>query len=111
MSHHKVEHDADDAVMVKLIATASGVAATFLANTIIRQVWKHFTGSSAPKHWDDPNLKIAQAVGFAALSAGVAVLVKRLVTHGATEAMRRVGKETTAELASHIVAQHVNKGH
>ena len=91
MSHHKVEHDADDAVLMKLVATASGLAATFIANTIIRHVWRHATGTDAPKHWDDPSLKIAQAVGFAALSAGVAVLVKRLVTNGATEAMRRIG--------------------
>jgi len=106
MSHHKAEHDADDAVLVRLIATASGLAATYIANVIIRHVWKHFTGTSAPKSANDPNLRIAQAVGFAALSAGVAVLAKRLVTHGATEAMRRFGKDATAELATHLVSNH-----
>ena len=80
--------DADDAMMVKLLAAGAGVAATFVANAVIRQVWKSATGHPAPKNANDPNLKIAQAVGFAALSAAVAVLARRLATHGASRLLR-----------------------
>jgi len=107
MSHADLDHEAEDAVVVKLVAAASGVAATFVANAVIRHVWKSVTGDAAPKNANDPSLKIAQAVAFAALSAGVAVLAKRLATHGAVEALKHMGGRNTAEIAEQLVAEHL----
>ncbi|MDR2703991.1 MAG: DUF4235 domain-containing protein [Cellulomonadaceae bacterium] len=110
MSHDTLDHDTDDAVLNKVIAAASGVAATFVANAVIRQVWKAATGESAPKNANDPGLRIAQAVAFAALSAGVAVLARRLATHGAASALQHVGRKSAADMAAHLVSE-VKKGH
>jgi len=103
MSHHDSEHDSEDAVLIKVLAAASGAAATLAANAVIRHVWKSVTGNNAPKNAFDPSLKIVQAVAFAALSAGVAVLARRLATHGAQAAAQHFGRHTTAELAQTLI--------
>ena len=94
--HDHLEIDTDDAVgtdvehhaLVSLVAAGAGMAATFVANQLIRQIWKAVTGDSAPKNANDPSLKIVQAVAFAALSAGVAVLARRAATHGAKQVLQ-----------------------
>lgn len=81
-------HDDDhDAVLVRLVAAGAGLAATWLANAAVRHIWKHATGTHAPKKADDPALAIGHAVAFAALSGAVAVLAKRIATHGATSVL------------------------
>jgi hypothetical protein len=57
---------------------------------IIRQVWKRSTGKEVPKNANDPAMKIGQAVAFAALSGAVAVLARRLATHGASHVLHAV---------------------
>jgi len=88
MTHHEIENDDHDAVLVRLIAAGAGLAATWLANAVIRHIWQHATGRDAPKSANDPALGIAHAVAFAALSGGVAVLAKRVATHGASSLLR-----------------------
>ena len=92
---HEIELDDDTAVadvehhaLVSLVAAGAGMAATFVANQLIRQIWKAVTGDTAPKNANDPGLHVVQAVAFAALSAGVAVLARRAATHGATHVLR-----------------------
>ena len=83
----EVLHQDDDAVMVRLVAAGAGLAATWLANAAIRHIWKHATGNHAPKNANDPALAIGHAVAFAALSGAVAVLARRVATHGATSVL------------------------
>ena len=90
-SHDGAGHDDDDAVLVRLVAAGAGIAATWLANAAIRHIWKHATGSHAPKSANDPALAIGHAVAFAALSGAVAVLAKRVATHGATSVLHALG--------------------
>jgi len=106
MSHEvHLENESDDALVTKLVATATGVAASLVANVVIREVWKTVTGKNAPKNANDPSLRVVQAVAFAALSAGVAVLARRLATHGAQGLVHKLGRHSTAELADQVVAQ------
>ena len=86
-SHAEAESEDHDAVLVRLVAAGAGIAATWLANAAIRHIWKHTTGQHAPKNANDPALAIGHAVAFAALSGAVAVLAKRVATHGATSVL------------------------
>jgi len=86
-AHDGAEHEDDDAVLVRLIAAGAGIAATWLANAAIKHIWQHTTGQHAPKNANDPALAIGHAVAFAALSGAVAVLAKRIATHGATSVL------------------------
>lgn len=108
MTHHvesvvdEVLHQDDDAVLVRLVAAGAGLAATWLANAAIRHIWHHATGNKAPKNANDPALAIGSAVAFAALSAAVAVLAKRVATHGATSVIHALtGHGEHAEHSAH----------
>jgi hypothetical protein len=94
MAQHDLEPmDEKDAVAVRLVAAGAGLAATWLANTIIRAVWKKASGKDVPKDTNDPAMGIISAVAFAALSGAVAVLAKRVATHGASRVLgSMVGK-------------------
>jgi len=94
LTSHDGEHEDDDAVLVRLVAAGAGIAATWLANLAIRHIWKHATGSHAPKNANDPALAIGSAVAFAALSGAVAVLAKRVATHGATSVLHALTGHT-----------------
>jgi len=104
MTHHEetVSTDDHDAVLLRLVAAGAGLAGSWLANTAIRHIWKHATGHNAPKNAHDPDLRIAHAVAFAALSGAVAVLARRIATHGATSVLHALtghsshGAETVA---------------
>jgi len=86
-AHGEAENEDHDAMLVRLVAAGAGIAATWLANAAIRHIWKHATGTHAPKNANDPALAIGHAVAFAALSGAVAVLAKRVATHGATSVL------------------------
>jgi divalent metal cation (Fe/Co/Zn/Cd) transporter len=80
-----------ETVLVHLVAAGAGLAATWIANIAIRHIWRHATGHNAPKNANDPALAIGHAVAFAALSGAVAVLAKRVATHGAKSALSAFG--------------------
>jgi len=89
-THDGDENEDHEAVLVRIVAAGAGLAATWLANTAIRHIWKHATGQHAPKSANDPALAIGHAVAFAALSGAVAVLARRIATHGATSVLHAV---------------------
>jgi hypothetical protein len=74
--------DLSDELILKLGAGVASLAAGWLTQRLVGVVWKSVTGSAAPRKTNDADLHIAQAVAFAAISAGVAVLVNRAVNHG-----------------------------
>ena len=65
------------------------LAAGWVAQKVIGSVWEKATGNVAPKHLDDDEITAIQAVAFAAVSGGVAVLAKRLARRGAVRAAAR----------------------
>lgn len=74
---------------VKVGTVALTLAAGWVAQRLIGVVWKKATGHAAPRDLDDEEITIIQAVTFAAVSGGVAVLAKRLAHRGAARAVAR----------------------
>ena len=87
MSH---EHEHDEALM-RIATMGAGMAAGWLTNHLVAIIWKAVTGHSAPRDLDSDDLKIVQAVAFAAVSGGVAVLVNRLLSKGAVHVVAGLG--------------------
>ncbi|MFI2102703.1 DUF4235 domain-containing protein [Isoptericola sp. NPDC019693] len=81
--------DSEQPLGVKVGTVVLTIAAGWAAQKLIGVVWEKTTGSVAPTNVDDDELSIIQAVTFAAVSGGVAVLAKRLARQGAVRAAAR----------------------
>ncbi|MCA5894250.1 DUF4235 domain-containing protein [Isoptericola sp. NEAU-Y5] len=81
--------DDEQPLAVKVGTVLLTVAAGWAAQKLVGVVWEKTTGSLAPTNVDDDELSIIQAVTFAAVSGGVAVLAKRLARQGAVRAGAR----------------------
>lgn len=77
------ESNVSDDVIVKLGTMAASLAAGWVTQRLVGMIWKSVTGRPAPRKSTDEDLHLVQAVAFAAVSAGAAVLVNRVLTHGA----------------------------
>ncbi|MCL1900201.1 MAG: DUF4235 domain-containing protein [Promicromonosporaceae bacterium] len=85
MSMHD-EPSSPEPLEFKLGAWAATVVAGWLAARVVSAVWQKATGANPPTDLDDESVSVAQAVTFAAVSGGVAVLARRLATLGARRA-------------------------
>lgn len=81
--------DTEQPLGVKVGTVVLTIAAGWVAQKLIGVVWEKATGSVAPTDVDDDEISIIQAVTFAAVSGGVAVLAKRLARKGAVRAAAR----------------------
>jgi len=81
--------DDDQPLSVKVGTVVLTVAAGWVAQKLVGVIWEKATGSAAPTNVDDDELSIIQAVTFAAVSGGVAVLAKRIARQGAVRAGAR----------------------
>ncbi|WP_242496509.1 DUF4235 domain-containing protein [Xylanimonas protaetiae] len=72
------------------------LAAGWLAQKAVGMIWEKSTGRSAPKDLDNDEITIVQAVTFAAVSGGVAVLARRLAHRGAARAVARFAAKPAA---------------
>jgi hypothetical protein len=77
---------------MKVGTMALTIAAGWVAQKAVATIWEKSTGHAAPKNSDDEEVTIVQAVTFAAVSAAVAVLARRL----AHQAASRAGTRSTA---------------
>jgi|GEM_PF-846466 len=75
--------DMTDDLIVKLGTMAASAAAGWVTQRLVGMIWRNVTGNPAPRSHKDDDLHLAQAVVFAAVSAGAAVLVGRVLNHGA----------------------------
>ncbi|WP_425955361.1 DUF4235 domain-containing protein [Xylanimonas sp. McL0601] len=74
------------------------LAAGWLAQRAVVMIWQKSTGHAAPRDLDDDQITVIQAVGFAALSAGAAVLARRMTYKGTNRAIDHfVAKDRFAE--------------
>jgi hypothetical protein len=80
----------DEPLAVKVGTLVLTVLAGWLAQKLVSAIWARATGKAAPKDLDDENVTIAQAVTFAAVTGGVAVLARRLAHQGAVKAAARL---------------------
>jgi hypothetical protein len=74
---------------VKVGTMVLTLAAGWVAQRIVGMVWEKSTGHAAPKDLDDDQITVLQAVTFAAVSGGIAVLARRMAHQGAVRAAAR----------------------
>ena len=86
----------DEPLAVKVGTFVLTLAAGWLAQKLVGMIWERSTGHAAPKNLDDDEITVVQAVTFAAVSGGVAVLARRLAHQGATKAAARFTTKQTA---------------
>ncbi|WP_166851256.1 DUF4235 domain-containing protein [Isoptericola sp. BMS4] len=78
--------DDEQPLAVKVGTVVLTIAAGWVAQKLVGVVWEKATGHVAPTDVDDDELPMVQAVTFAAVSGGVAVLAKRMARQGAVRA-------------------------
>ncbi|MCL1871449.1 MAG: DUF4235 domain-containing protein [Promicromonosporaceae bacterium] len=76
----------DETLAVRVGTMVLTIAAGWVAQKVVGIIWQKSTGHAAPKDLDDENITIVQAVTFAAVSGGVAVLARRLTHRGVARA-------------------------
>jgi hypothetical protein len=86
VSKHK---ESADSLGVKIGTVALTFVAGWLAQKLIGIAWSRITGHDAPTDLDDEEVTIVQAVTFAAVTGGIAVLARRLAHRGAVKAVAR----------------------
>nr|WP_281041921.1 DUF4235 domain-containing protein [Xylanimonas cellulosilytica] len=75
---------------MKIAAMVLTLAAGWLAQKAVGMIWEKSTGHHAPTDLDDDEITVVQAVTFAAVSGGVAVLARRLTRRGVVRAAARI---------------------
>jgi len=86
----------DDSLAVKVGTMVLTLAAGWMAQKAVGMIWERTTGHSAPLNIDDDEITVVQAVTFAAVSGGIAVLARRLASSGAKRALARYAKKPSA---------------
>ena len=87
----------NDTLAVKVGTMVLTIAAGWLAQKAVGMIWEKSTGRAAPKNLDDEEITIIQAVTFAAVSGGVAVLARRLAHQGAVRAAARFSSRPSGD--------------
>jgi hypothetical protein len=77
----------DESLAVKVGTVALTIVAGWLARKLVAAIWARATGRAAPEDPDDEDVTIIQAVAFAAVTGGIAVLARRLAHRGAAKAL------------------------
>ncbi len=86
----------DDSLGVKVGTMVLTLAAGWVAQKAVGMIWKRATGHDAPLDIDDDEITVVQAVTFAAVSGGIAVLARRLASKGAHRAIAHYAKSPTS---------------
>jgi uncharacterized protein DUF4235 len=76
MADKKVERKAD--LGTKVVSAVASLAAAFIARKLITIVWTKAVGKEPPTHPEDPQVALAEALGWAVLT-GVSVEAARLL--------------------------------
>lgn len=85
----------DPSLAVKVGTLAATFAAGWVAQKVIKMIWEKATGNDAPIDVDADDIPIVQAVTFAAVTGGVAVLARRLARQGVAKAVDRRAQDTS----------------
>ena len=88
---------AHDPLGVKIGTVVLAFGSGWIAQKLVGAIWKKVTGNAAPQDVDDEDVSIVSAVAFAAVSAGVGVLTRRLAHRGAVKLFIKWGKEVSPQ--------------
>jgi len=76
MADKKIERKVD--LGTKVVSAVAAMTAAFVARKLITYVWTKATGKEPPTHPEDPQVALAEALGWAVLT-GVSVEAARLL--------------------------------
>jgi hypothetical protein len=79
----------EPSLALKVGTVAATFAAGWIAQKLIKIVWERATGNDAPIDLDADDIPVVQAIVFAAVTGGVAVLARRLARQGVAKAVDR----------------------
>ena len=79
----------------RAVGGAAAVAAGFATRKVMTLAWKRITGKEPPVHPEDPEVRLAEAVGWAAVTAVAMSTARLLATRMATRRMHSSPAEKT----------------
>jgi hypothetical protein len=79
----------------RAVGGAAAVAAGFATRKVMTLAWKRITGKEPPEHPEDPEVRLAEAVGWAAVTAVAMSTARLLATRMATRRMHSSPAEKT----------------
>lgn len=81
MADKRVERKAD--LGTKVVSTVASLAAAFVARKLITFVWTKAVGKEPPTHPEDPQVALAEALGWAVLTGVIVEAARLLATRAA----------------------------
>jgi hypothetical protein len=85
----ELQEHGEPTLAVKIGTVAATFAAGWVAQKLIKIAWEKTTGNDAPIDLDADDIPIVQAIVFAAVTGGVAVMARRLARQGVSKAFDR----------------------
>jgi hypothetical protein len=79
----------------RAVGGAAAVAAGFATRKVMTLAWKRITGREPPEHPEDPEVGLAEAVGWAAMMAVAMSTARLLATRMATRRLHSSPAEKT----------------
>ncbi len=79
----------------RAVGGVAAVAAGFATRKAMTLAWKRITGKEPPAHPEDPEVRLAEAVGWAAMTAVAMSTARLLATRMATRRMHSPPAEKT----------------
>lgn len=79
----------------RAVGGLAAVAAGFATRKVMTLAWKGITGKEPPEHPEDPEVRLAEAVGWAAMMAVAMSTARLLATRVATRRMHSAPAEKT----------------
>jgi hypothetical protein len=90
MADKKIERKVD--LGTKVMSAAAAMAAAFIARKLITYAWTKATGKEPPTHPEDPQVALAEALGWSVLT-GISVEAARLLATRAAARRTHSGPE------------------
>jgi hypothetical protein len=90
MADKKIEQKVD--LGTKVVSAVAAMAAAFIARKLITYAWTKATGKEPPTHPEDPQVALAEALGWSVLT-GVSVEAARLLATRAAARRTHSGPE------------------
>jgi lysylphosphatidylglycerol synthetase-like protein (DUF2156 family) len=90
MADKKIERKVD--LGTKVVSAVAAMAAAFIARKLITYAWTKATGKEPPTHPEDPQVALAEALGWSVLT-GISVEAARLLATRAAARRTHSGPE------------------
>ena len=83
----------------RVIGGLAAAGAGFATRKVMSLAWKRITGKEPPQHPEDPQVQLAEALGWAIAMALAMSTARLLATRAATRRLQRPGEREDGETA------------